>query len=121
MSLDYDISKCTYDTESPLQRANCERLIWETMAVDLGEISEKNLDEWVFRMAVMQTLRNRINDSFGPVTKDFLRPYIGLFTNVADTTRAKFMNKCKDQLKFEAQEYIRYHCSENHDAEVATT
>ncbi len=118
MSLNWNISDCTFDRDSNKEHAIAERLIWETIAVDLGSITEKNLDEWVFRMAVLQTLRNRMNDSFGPVTKDFLRPYIGLYTNVADTSRAKFMNKCKDMLKRDALEYIRYHCTENHDAEV---
>ena len=120
MSLNWNIQDCTFDRDSDKEQAICERLIWETMAVDLGSIEEKNLDEWVFRCAVLQTMRGRLNDNFGPVTKDFLRPYIGLVTNVADTSRAKFMNKCKDMLKRDALDYIRYHCTENHDAEVAT-
>ena len=107
MSLNWSVEKCTFDRDSDLQAANADRLIWETLAVDLGSIEEKNLDEWVFRMAVLHTLRNRINDSFGPVTKDFLRPYIGLYTNVSKTTRAKFMNKCKDMLQRDAMDAIR--------------
>ena len=121
MSLNYDIRECKFDRDDTHEAAIANRLIWETIAVDLGSIEENNLDEWVFRCAVLQTLRNRLNDSFGPVTKDFLRPYIGLHTNVANTSRTKFMNKCKDMLKRDALDYIRYHCTENKDAEVAAT
>ena len=108
MSLNWNIGNCKYDLESKTQHANAERLIWETLAVDLGSITEQNLDEWVFRMAVLKILRNRTNDSFGPVTIEFLRPYVGLLTNVSNTSRAKFMNKCKDMLQREALDSIRY-------------
>ena len=121
MSLNYDLRECTFDRDNTHEAAVANRLIWETIAVDLSSIEENNLDEWVFRCAVLQTFRNRLDDSFGPVTKDFLRPYIGLHTNVANTSRTKFMNKCKDMLKRDALDYIRYHCTENKDAEVATT
>lgn len=107
MSLDWDVSECTFDRDSERQTGNAERLIWQTLAVDLGSIKEKNLSEWVFRMAVLKILNNRINDSFGPVTEEFLRPYIGLCTNVSTTTRAKFMNKCKDTIQRDAMDAIR--------------
>lgn len=107
MSLDWDVSECTFDRDSDSHIATADRLIWTTLAVDLGSITEKNLSEWVFRCAVIKILNNRINDSFGPVTEDFLRPYIGLCTNVSTTTRAKFMNKCKDTLQRDAMDAIR--------------
>jgi hypothetical protein len=108
MSLNWNTGNCKYDRESKSQQTNAERLIWETLAVDLGSITEQNLDEWVFRMAVLKILRNRTNDNFGPVTIEFLRPYVGLLTNVSNTSRAKFMNKCKDMLQREALDAIRY-------------
>ena len=107
MSLDWDISDCTFDRDSALQVANADRLIWETLAVDLGYIEEKNLSEWVFRMAVLKIMRNRINDSFGPITEEFLRPYIGLHTNVSTISRAKFMKKCMNMLERDAMDAIR--------------
>lgn len=107
MSLDWNVSECTFDRNSEVHIANAERLIWQTMAVDLGSITEKNLSEWVFRCAVINILNNRINDSFGPVTEKFLRTYIGLRTNVSTTSRAKFMNKCKDTLQRDAMDAIR--------------
>ena len=113
MSLDWDISDCTFDRDSDLHLANADRLIWETLAVDLGSIKEKNLSEWVFRCAVIKILNNRINDSFGPVTEEFLRPYIGLCTNVSTTSRAKFMKKCMNWLEGEAMDAIRYQKEED--------
>ena len=105
MSLDWDVSECTFDRDSERQTANAENLIWQTMAVDLGSITEKNLSEWVFRCAVINIMNTNIK--FHPVTEDFLRPYIGLCTNVSTTTRAKFMNKCKDTLQRDAMDAIR--------------
>jgi hypothetical protein len=105
MSLDWDVSECTFDRNFERQTANAENLIWKTMAVDLGSITEKNLSEWVFRCAVLNILNNDIK--FDPVTEDFLRPYIGLYTNVSTTSRAKFMNKCKDMLQRDAMDVVR--------------
>ena len=105
MSLNWSVEKCTFDRNYERQTANAENLIWKTMAVDLGSITEKNLSEWVFRCAVINILDTEIK--FGPVTEDFLRPYIGLCTNVSTTTRAKFMNKCKDMLQRDAMDAIR--------------
>ena len=107
MSLDWDISECTFDRDSDRHLANADRLIWQTMAVDLGSIKEKNLSEWVFRCAVIKILNHRIHDSFGPVTEEFLRPYIGLCTNVSTTSRAKFMKKCMNRLERDAMDAIR--------------
>ena len=107
MSLDWDVSECTFDRDSDLQVNTADRLIWQTMAVDLGSIKEKNLSEWVFRCAVIKILNSNIHDTFGPVTEEFLRPYIGLCTNVISTSRAKFMNKCKDMLERDAMDAIR--------------
>lgn len=107
MSLDWNVEKCTFDRDLEKQTGNANRLIWQTLAVDLGSITEKNLSEWVFRCAVIKILNKGIYDSFNPVTEDFLRPYIGLYTNVSTTSRAKFMNKCKDMLQRDAMDVVR--------------
>ena len=107
MSLDWDISECTFDRDSDLQVNTADRLIWQTLAVDLGSIKEKNLSEWVFRCAVIKRLNSNIHDTFGPVTEDFLRPYIGLCSNVSTISRAKFMKKCMNMLERDAMDAIR--------------
>ena len=117
MSLDWDVSECTFDRDSERQTGNAENLIWKTMAVDLGSITEKNLSEWVFRCAVINILNTDIKSH--PVTEDFLRPYIGLYTNVSTTSRAKFMNKCKGTLERDAIDLARRQQQKEDDNETS--
>ena len=81
-----------------------ERLIFLTMQVDLGEITEKNLDEWIFRLALMKkvgwTPRTEI------VRADLER-HVGLKTNVHSTTRAQFRTKVIKNLELEVQGELR--------------
>jgi hypothetical protein len=79
-----------------------EALIWITMAVDMGEITEKNVDEFYWRLRFQEKFRNykiliakSIKDKnagrgFNPTYKQ-IRAHIGLKTNAATATRAKFM------------------------------
>ena len=76
-------------------------LIWKTMAVDLGEITEENIDEWVWRVQFLQALDGA---EFGDgesgeafiVRKD-LEDHIGLSTNVSNRTRQQFLSKLANQ------------------------
>jgi len=73
-------------------------LIWKTMSVDLGSIEEANLDEWLFRLKVLQGL----NGPDGTVWEDGERApwnlsmqdlvdHIGLRTNVARKTTLQWV------------------------------
>lgn len=71
-----------------------ESLALAAMNIGLGNITEENLAEWVYRL-------NRYTWERGPLlvnpdrtaiiwTQDMLRPWIGLETNVATWTNAGF-------------------------------
>ena len=79
-------------------------LISLTMSLDLGEIKEKNIEEWQFRIWVTEQLQgspilvSRWNAEQGiwedsQITVSDLRNHIGLSTNVADKTRNQWITK----------------------------
>jgi len=82
-----------------------DKLIWGTMVVDIGTITDANISEWLFRM----TFGDRILSGRGyfvmryqfdediPLTAAHLRKFVGLKTNVTTTTRAKWMKKVISQ------------------------
>jgi hypothetical protein len=86
-------------------------LIFQTMAVDLGEITEKNIPEWMFRMAVAskvagQPMTKCVDDGNGGTklegfdfTEEDIRQHIGLSTNVCNKSRASFMKKVMQMLE----------------------
>ena len=106
VSLDFDYSAC-HGRESWGQRDwdMLDKLIWGTMVVDIGTITDANISEWLFRM----TFGDRILSGRGyfvmryqfdediPLTAAHLRKFVGLKTNVTTTTRAKWMKKVISQ------------------------
>ena len=79
-------------------------LISLTMSLDLGEIKEKNIEEWQFRIWITEQLQgspilvSRWNAEQGiwedsQITVSDLRNHIGLSTNVADKTRNQWITK----------------------------
>lgn len=117
MSLDWNISKCENweelkDEEHwPVTNA----LIWATMQVDLGEISEKNLDEFFTRLKMAEEV-------YGPLLftwekdqpKESLLTYgavkrrIGLYTNVSNKTPNQFNKRIAEVLRRHAEDVLRY-------------
>lgn len=83
---------------------------WETyillsIPVGLGEISEKNLDEWWFRLCVLEKLHGKFfkdgdGKEFGFAYAD-LRRLLGLRTNASKLTRKQFLKNCASVLERE--------------------
>jgi len=103
MPLNFDYSRCV-DRENwtDADRAELEFFIWGTMAVDIGEITDDNLEEWLFRMRLFDMVHEhfhiyRVGDDGKTVRTelgiDHLRKFIGLRCNVTTTTRAKWMKR----------------------------
>lgn len=78
-----------------------EQLIWLCLELDLMEISEKNLEEWLFRLEVARALDSVETRPCRRTLPDLatLRAHIGLCTNVAPKTRAKYMAKVRRLLE----------------------
>jgi hypothetical protein len=74
-----------------------ETLIWVCLAIDIGEITENNWEEWFLRARVweraMGVMRHDGKEDF-PITPEEVKAHIGLKTNVfPKTTAAAFAKK----------------------------
>ncbi len=86
--------------EDPFLKKYLEIMVFGTMAVDIGEVSEKTLDEWLFRTEVLRKLHQRFGSELAPTGVGFvdvypdeamLRKFFGLRTNVSNLTRATWL------------------------------
>ena len=82
-----------------------DRLIWGTIVVDIGSITDANIGEWLFRMRLGDrmmggagyfTMKYEGEERF-PIVAEHLRKFVGLTTNVSTTTRAKWLKKAVRQ------------------------
>ena len=123
MSLNYDFTKCLslkMDTTEASEANNHRHLMpWTSLHIGLGEVTEKNEDEWRFRIAFL----NATGFHLGSVTDRSVSPvrgkginvplrlvwmFRGFKTNVGDITRAAFLKKEVQRLTRDAQDEIRY-------------
>ena len=100
MSLNWNLNKIAntettcWNTDSSgeeVMRGITHTLIFATMAVDLGEITAKNVDEWLVRVQVMARVSN--DHGWLGITREKLVAHIGLNTNVSNKTRKQFMGR----------------------------
>jgi hypothetical protein len=88
------------------QRKITEAVVWAALVYDLSGVTEKNVDEWLFR----QEFAHHIDD-FCPITRPRSQDHkrdlftrvelerrIGLSTNVTNTSRAAFQKKLIDKV-----------------------
>ncbi len=71
---------------------NC--LIWASLSIGMGEITEKNLKEWVYRLQrfAFEGKPLLLNKDKTPyeITEETIRLWIGLRTNVRTISNASF-------------------------------
>jgi len=100
MSLNWNIGKiANLETVCYTEHADGERylsslthkLIWATLAVDLGKISAKNISEWQVRLQMIAMTYE--DASWAEITREQLEAHIGLETNATTSTRAGFLKK----------------------------
>lgn len=106
MSLNYDYSKCNLGNmkldASGVPCGVSQDIIFATMSLDLGHISEKNLQEWAFRMNVGKQIGYTFLFNF-----DDLKKHIGLSTNVCTKPRAKWLKRIMENIRSDAEYAIR--------------
>ena len=93
-------------SEDDEQRKITEAVVWAALVYDLSGVTEKNVDEWLFR----QEFARHIDDFYpitrprsqdhkrDPFTRAELERRIGLSTNVTNTSRAAFQKKLIDKV-----------------------
>lgn len=100
MSLDFDFSRCSgRESWTDRDMHMLDRLIWGAMVVDLGNITDANIEEWVFRMRLGDALLGPYfsmkyeGEERFDISPAHLRKFVGLTTNVSDATRHKWFKK----------------------------
>lgn len=88
-------AKCTHPSDPDRLSPVADAIIWMTLAIDLGEITEKNLAEFWKRTAAYQTLGAPMQTTDGPVylTREDIEDFIGLRTNVTNRPSAHFAKR----------------------------
>jgi len=84
-----------------------ESLIWSTMGVGLGKITEENVDEWMIRLAFLDKLMGPMMVRDGeprPFTREELVAHIGLYTNVTNEVRTRWAKRVMENY-FKEEEY----------------
>jgi hypothetical protein len=93
--------------EDGTMRADTYNLIWASMAVDLGKITKENIKEWKVRLKFLAIVDQECG-SWDAISEELLTMHIGLSTNVANATRAKFKKKMIDTVERKAIQRARY-------------
>lgn len=106
MSLNWNLSKIANHetlawTKDGTMNPRTEALIWSTLALDMGEISAKNVDEFWHRLDLYQhsvgaLLGNVNGDIF--LTRDDVVAHIGLKVNVTTKSRRAWHTRMKSIL-----------------------
>lgn len=113
MSLNWDITKVRdtdslyhkYDDKDNIIEERKDRLgmfldplIWASIGVDMRNITEDNIDEWLFRFeARRQAGLSCFSRKDVMITRPILERFIGLEVNVRTTTRRQFLARlCRD-------------------------
>lgn len=103
MSLNWSVAKVLdYETlhRDTYQSALTKHLVWCSYSIDLGEITQKNVDEWLIRIAMWEKVCDGGITTFpGKVTKTDLLRRVGLTTNVVTRSKAYFDKKCMKVLR----------------------
>ena len=95
MSLDWNGKDVPdFDRKAQENPAMLNCLIWASLSIGIGEITEKNLKEWVYRLRRFafeeHPLIIRRDETPYEITEEMLRPWIGLRINVTSITNAEF-------------------------------
>lgn len=110
---DWDTPKFTHpaDREKPREQQRwhpvTDALVWKMMAIDMGTITAKNVDEVWFRVRLLQLLdgadlKSQTRDIF--ISRQDLVDHIGLSTNVSTKSRTEWLRR---QLGPKGNGYIR--------------
>ena len=104
MSLNWDITNCNNweELKSDKEWGITNTLIWATMSVDMGDITESNYVEFYSRIKALEAVFGALaNGSDGDyfITIQDVKKRIGLATNVTDKTTHQFFKKIEKQIK----------------------
>lgn len=97
MSLNWNIEKVSKKNEFLVT----SKIIWRALAIDIGEITKKNVSEFLFR-SMLYDLYFSNNKKESHLTKQEVEDHVGLKTNVTTKSRASFVSKLFKHFKQES-------------------
>ena len=104
MAINWDINDCKDCKQLTATESDCEALdtvIMRTMALDIGQITDDNLQDWLNRARIVESIRGPAYHKPGERCllgqREFMQKYIGLRTNV--TTKKSTVAWFKDFYK----------------------
>jgi len=115
MALNYDIREVVEEAKQDGEPWRItEALIWATMAVDMGAITDANAQEFTERLAMSAMVHGTILQRMDgdkivdrPITLEEVRLRIGLKTNVTTTSAAAYKNRLARAMRDKATEQLR--------------
>ena len=93
-------------------KPDTQLLVFATMALDIGEVTEDNVEEWYWRAQFLDALSNE--DTYAVLTREFVRRHIGLWVNVRTEKRASFIARHVKRHK----ENVLWHVNSKVDREL---
>lgn len=109
MALQWDSTKCIPpEPVDDNDHNGRELMIWGSVFTDMGEITEKNVDEWVFRIRFLEEIGASVSKEPIPGLEGLVRRWIGLKMNVFTETRKKWMNKRMKRIEDKVVNDIKY-------------
>lgn len=100
MSLDWEISKCEdwLDLKSEAQWPITQAILFETMSVGMGEITEKNWKAFYTRSLLIRRLLQ-----IDPLSPSDIKRRVGLYTNVSFQSTAKWLARVYKEAEHRAK------------------
>ena len=96
------------DIEGDRQWAITNQIIWATIGVDIGSITEKNYEEFYARLKIFDRMTGAGKHSKFQITLADVKRRIGLSTNVANTSRASFIKKMRTRMEQDINNHVAF-------------
>jgi hypothetical protein len=113
MSLDWDVGKVKdwKALQGKTESMVTDVLVWHTMSIGMGRITEANSDEFYARVNMFERVHEPSlykEDKPRYITREEVDRRIGLFTNASNLTRAQFMKRVWERHERELRDVKRY-------------
>lgn len=111
MSLNYSLKQCGVVSFEALTNEKdgswqiTEAIIFDSVAVGLGKLTEKNVQEWKLRSDLWRKMQ--VHKPLALIPLDELRKRIGLTTNVSDESWTAFVKRHAEGFKRDMQWSMR--------------
>jgi hypothetical protein len=102
MTLNWDTTNCKPPTpRNQDETVTQQALVWGTMLIDMGEITEGNWKEFYVRVHYIQQHVTPLRSDKKTIKPADVQRWIGLKTNVITSTRAAFVKRQAARIKAE--------------------